>query len=140
MPTSRRGNDAANDLGASGRAGSDDLSELSTGPRTGSDDLSDLSTVPQALSDAVTEDASANEPALQLGPLTALSLRALNRLAQYKAPRDRWPQVRRAAVLVALFAGRHGDLCASRDGWRLRSARRCHTEVRSRGPARLNAQ
>ena len=111
MPTSRPGNDAADDL-ASGRAAGSE-----------SDDLSDLSTVPQVLSgDAITEDASANEPALQLGPLTALSLRALNRLAQYKAPRDRWPQVRRAAVLVALFAGRHGDLCASRKHWPLHSA------------------
>ena len=98
MARSRAGNDAADDLGSSERAG---------------DDLSDLSTVPQVVTgDAVTDDASANEPALQLAPLTALSLRALNRLATYKAPRDRWPQVRRAAVLVALFAGRHGDLCA----------------------------
>lgn len=43
-----------------------------------------------------------------LAPLKPESTRALKRLARYRPPKDIWPMKRRAAVLVALFGGRHG--------------------------------
>ncbi|GAA96223.1 uncharacterized protein L969DRAFT_91673 [Mixia osmundae IAM 14324] len=59
----------------------------------------------------LTQDEEDDDDApLDLQPLTADSLRALRRLSRYKAGPDKWPMRRRAAVLVALFAGRRGHL------------------------------
>jgi hypothetical protein len=42
--------------------------------------------------------------------LNAKSLSAVQRLVKYRAPDEDFPMIRRAAVLVALFAGRSGEL------------------------------
>jgi hypothetical protein len=66
-------------------------------------EYTDIGQLPNAEDDAPLADAP-----LELAPLKPESERALRRLARYKPPRDRWPMRRRAAVLVALFGGRHG--------------------------------
>ncbi|KAH8926721.1 hypothetical protein BT69DRAFT_1258997 [Atractiella rhizophila] len=49
-------------------------------------------------------------PPLDMDPLTETSLLALNNLVEYTPREDTFPMERRAAVMVALFPGRHGDL------------------------------
>lgn len=82
--------------------------------------VEELTSVPQGSSGAtaaVQADQSQEAAVLDLDPLTARSLAALRSLIRYGKRHPRynatladWPNNRRAAVMVALFGGRSGEL------------------------------
>lgn len=109
------------------RASGDDGEQHNKAPEEGPIDLSSLSSSNKNEDDDNTyydedEEESREEPIppLELEPLTPRSLLALRNLVRYGRRKSRWegsnygwhewPRERRAAVLVALFGSRTGEL------------------------------